>query len=154
MAGLRLDAMDEDDLQILSAYCQDAIAAPADLRFMAREGRFVAALNRFAWETVKTPSRWRFLRKTQAYERRRAILDFGRVRSAQSIGVGQGSTDTPLVLLAVRFAPKDPPGGTIELVFAGNAAIRLDVECVEARLTDEDAVWSTDRLPDHEKPVA
>jgi hypothetical protein len=153
MAGLRLDAMDEDDLQILSAYCQDAIALPRDCRFMEREGRFVAALNRFAWETVKTPSRWRFLRKVQQYERRRAILDFGRVRAARSTGVGTGS-DAPLVLLTLRFAAKEAPGGTIELVFAGNAAIRLDVECVEARLTDENAAWSTDRLPDHEKPDA
>lgn len=153
MAGLKLDAMDADDLQLLSAYCQDAITIARDCRFLGREGRFVVAINRFLWESAQTPSRWRFLKKPQ-YERRRAILDFGRVGAVRANGIAPGSGDV-LSLLAIRFTPgAEPPNGSIELVFAGDATIRLEVECVEARLTDGEAAWSTERRPDHDKPNA
>lgn len=150
MAGLKLDAVDGDDLAILSAYCQDALTNARDCRFLAREGRFVVAMSRFAWETAKPRPRFRFPSRP-VYERRRAILDFARVLAARQNGIASGG-GAVLALLAIRFDAGAAPAGTIELVFAGNATIRLDVECVEARLTDEQAAWSTDRRPDHDQP--
>ncbi|GGD96870.1 hypothetical protein GCM10011390_14540 [Aureimonas endophytica] len=152
MAGLlRLDALDADDLQILSAYCQDGLTRPADCRYLPREGRFVLAMNRFVWERADDRPVLRRLFAKRDYERRRAILDFARVSAVRQSGI---APEAVLSLLAIRFQPAEAPAGTIELVFAGDAAIRLDVECIEARLTDEAASWSTENRPDHERPEA
>ena len=52
-------------------------------------------------------------------------------------------------LLAIRFQPKgaDDPGGTIELVFAGGGALRLEVEYIEAELSDLSGEWAARRAP-------
>lgn len=152
MDKLRLDAVDADDLAILSAHCQDAVTTPADIAFEPGARRFVVAMNRFVWEQAGAPPRLKLFRRP-AYERRRAVLHFERVVSAERSGMG-GGRGTVLALLAIRFAPADAPSGAIELVFAGGAAIRLGVECIEARLTDLDAAWTTPARPDHEGPDA
>ena len=38
----------------------------------------------------------------------------------------------------------------IELVFAGDGAIRLDVECIEAQLADMPAAWEAQSVPKHD----
>lgn len=148
MTGLKLDALDPDDLQIISAYCQDAVTHGGECRFLGRSGHFVVPVSRFVWEKADRSLKRRLFGKRE-YERRRAILDFARVSHARQTGI---TADAVLSLLAIRFIPGDLPAGTIELVFAGDATIRLDVECVEARLTDEDAAWSTQNRPDHDRP--
>ena len=49
-----------------------------------------------------------------------------------------------LNLLAVGFAETDPPGGVVTLTFSGGAALRLEVECLEAELADLGPAWTTD----------
>ena len=155
MPGLRLDALDADDLQILSAYCQDALLKPRDARFLPREKRFVVEVSRFVWEAAADRPRWRVFARKRSFERRLAVLDFARVSAVRSHGIGSDETQV-LSLLAMQWAPDPaaPPGGTITLVLAGGGAISLAAECVEARLTDGDAAWSTERRPDHDQPVA
>ena len=46
-----------------------------------------------------------------------------------------------LSLLAIRFVAADAPAGMVELDFSGGATIRLDVECIEARLADLGGAW-------------
>ncbi|KQT87908.1 DUF2948 family protein [Aurantimonas sp. Leaf443] len=146
---LRLLAVDEDDLAILSAHCQDAVVKPAQCRFDARRGQFVLEMNRFVWETAAGVSKFRLFSKAQ-YERRLAALHFDRVTGVKRIGVS-GAPDEVLVLLAIRFTAGEAPSGAIELVFAGGAAIRLDVEVIEAQLSDLGGAWSTTARPDHER---
>ena len=43
----------------------------------------------------------------------------------------------------------DEPAGTIDLVFSGGAAIRLEVECIEARLADLGGAWEAGSRPEH-----
>ncbi len=66
-------------------------------------------------------------------ERRRLTgVHFERVLGVRTRGIAPGgNADTALKPLAVTFAPTEPPSGTVTLIFSGNAAIRLDVECVE-----------------------
>lgn len=151
MDSLRLDAVDADDLAILSAHCQDAVTRIDELKFYPREKRFVIAMNRFVWEKAEARSRFSLFRRRE-YERRRAGLQFTRVLGVQRIHVDPSAHEQVLSLLAIRFLPKEAPSGWIELVFAGGSAIRLDVECIEARLSDLGAAWSTTARPDHEKP--
>ncbi|WP_185984836.1 DUF2948 family protein [Aureimonas mangrovi] len=150
MSELRLLAIDEEDLAIVSAHCQDAVVRTAEISFLPAEGRFVLVMNRFAWEEAGKGRRFAFTRRRD-YERRRAVLHFDRVRAVRQTGVLIGDPDQVLALLALRFAEDEAPSGTVELVFAGGSAIRLDVECIEAQLTDLGAAWSTQNRPDHDR---
>jgi hypothetical protein len=143
MSGLKLVALDDDDLKIISAHVQDAVLKLGDVSYDAKGGHFVMAMNRFAWE-VKP--RW-FRRR---HERRRALLHFARVLAVKSAGLDLERKDDVLSLLAIRFEETAAPAGTIELDFAGGATIRLEVECIETRLGDLGPAWETATRPVHQ----
>src|SRR5688572_29869361 len=125
---LKLVALDDEDLAVVSAHVQDAVLKVRDLVYLPKEQRFVLAMNRFTWE--KEDGRRR------DHERRRAALTFDRVRAVQTSRISRSQPDTVLELLAVSFEPTDAPAGSVDLVFAGGGAVRLEVECIEARLAD------------------
>jgi len=148
MADLKLQALDEDDLAVVSAQCQDAIVRVGDLSFAARDQRFALVCNRFDWMAANgAPDR---TMRTKSYQRRRSGLRFERVASAQSTGFDASASDAVLVLLAITFVPSQAPAGTLHLQFAAGAEVRLDVECIEAELRDLGAAWETTLRPDHE----
>lgn len=142
MDALKLVALDREDLQIVSAHVQDAVMKVGDLHYTPREKRFVLAMNRYAWE-----DRGRLFRRKR--ERRNAVLHFDRVLAARTHGIDPTRPDEVLSLLAVTFAPGDAPAGVVELVFSGGGTIRLDVECIEARLSDLGAAWQASSTPIH-----
>ena len=148
MDRLRLLAVDAEDLAILSAHCQDAVIRVEDCRYFHHEEQFVMEMNRFVWEKVVSPKRFSLFHRPQ-YERRRAVLHFDRVTGAKRLGFDKMGAEDVLVLLAVRFEEANAPSGVIELVFAGGSAIRLDVEVVEAQLTDVGGAWSASARPNH-----
>jgi len=141
---LKLIALDAEDLAVVSAHLQDAVVRVGDMTFLPRERRFVALVNRFHWPAALTTS-------TPAYERRRAALRFERVSAVQVHGIDLTAKRQVLALLAAQFAPRDAedPAGVVTLVFAGGAAIRIEMECIEAVLEDLGAAWSTGRKPEH-----
>lgn len=143
---LKLTALDTEDLRILSAHTQDAALQVKNLVFTRREKRFALAMNRFVWE--KEAPRQLFRRKS--HERRRSVLHFDRVLSVRTAGIDRTKNEDVLSLLAVNFVKGEAPSGTIELIFAGDAVVQLEVECIEARLTDLGAAWQTLARPDHE----
>lgn len=143
MSELKLVALDEEDLKIISAHVQDAVLKVGDMTYDTRRQHFVMAMNRFAWE-VKP--RW-FRRR---HERRRSLVHFARVSSVRSTGIVLDRKDEVLSLLAIRFEATEAPAGTIELAFSGGSTIRLEVECIEGRLTDLGAAWETDVRPAHQ----
>lgn len=142
METLKLIALDAEDLEIVSAHVQDAAVKAADLDYRAGEKRFVMAMNRFAWEVAGG-----FFRRHN--ERRRSVLHFDRVLSARTTGFSRDEPDEVLSLLAIRFDEAESPAGVVELTFAGGAAIRIEVECIEARLADLGAAWEASSRPAH-----
>ena len=65
--------------------------------------------------------------------------------------VARDNPDAFLELLALTFEPsQEPPGGVVSLIFAGGAAISLEVECVEARSSDLGPRWRVAACPSHE----
>jgi hypothetical protein len=139
---LRLLALDEEDLAILSAYVQDAVLKVGEMNWMPRERRFVVAMNRFAWEQEGRSRR-------RDHQRRRAALHFARVESIRSAGFDREAREQVLELLAIRFDPTDAPSGDVLLEFAGGPTVSLRVECLEAQLTDLGPAWSTPLAPRH-----
>ena len=140
MELLKLIALDDEDLAVVSAHVQDATVKVADIIWLPQDRRLVIALNRFDWEAAQAGP---------AYQRRRTALRFERVNACKCRDVAPADRDEVLNLLAVEFIEEDPPGGVILLTFSGGAALRLNVECVEAELADLGPAWATAACPAH-----
>ena len=139
--GPILAAVDAEDLQVISARLQDAVARLGDLVYLPKKRRFAALFNRFKWESGK-PENLRV----------RAGLHFDGVLSVKSRNLKRGAPDSVVSLLAITFAPKgaDDPCGTVELVFAGGGAMMLEVECLDAGLADVSGEWAARGRPEHD----
>ena len=143
MDQLKLVALDEEDLKIVSAHVQDAVMKVGDLEFLPTLKRFVVPMNRFVWEGK---ARLFFRPRPQ---RRNSVLHFDRVLNAKTSGIARDRPAEILSLLAISFVPMDAPAGIVELIFSGGGAIMLDVECVEARLADLGGAWQASSRPHH-----
>jgi hypothetical protein len=142
MDGLKLMALDASDLTVISAQMQDAITKPDLIDYAPAARRFTIVANRFAWDAEKGGG-------SATHERRKTALSFARVTGVRTIGIRRGDDSQALSLLAIRFHPGEAPAGTIELIFADDAAIRLDVEVIEAQMADLGAAWETRFKPRH-----
>ncbi len=146
MQPLKLVALDQDDLVVISAQLQDAVLQVSDIVYQSKQRRFAAIVNRFDWAGATASEGAR----RPANERRRAAIRFEHVTAVKTLNIGQAAADAVLDLLAVKFEEQAAPGGIVTLVFAGGGAIRLYVDCIEAELRDLGGVWSALRRPDHE----
>lgn len=141
MDELKFVVLDGEDLAVVSAHLQDAVLKVSDVLYRPQEKRLVIALNRFDWEGAQADR--------PEFRRRRAALRFERVLSCKCRNVQQRGKDAVLNLLAVEFAPADAPSGVVTLTFSGDAALRLEVECLEAELADLGPAWTTASCPTH-----
>ncbi len=141
MTDLKLLALDSEDLDVISATTQDAIVRVPDMGFARGDRRFALLMNRYAWEQGGDGR--------NKGQRKRAALHFERVTAVKVAGIDTNAREGVLELLDIRFTPAEAPAGCIELRFAGGGAIRLDVECLEARLQDLGAAWSARARPEH-----
>jgi len=140
MEDLKLIALDPEDLKVLSCHLQDAVVRVGDMAFIKSEMRFAAIANRFDWEGAA---------KAGVNQRRRTGLRFERVKAARVQGFDLKQKDHALALLAVTFEAGDEPSGAVTLHFAGGAAVRLEVECIESELRDLGSAWITSSRPAH-----
>jgi len=140
---LTLAAQDAEDLEVISARLQDAVAQVKNLTWLPQTRRFAALFNRFEWEDA--------IRRRGTGSRVRAGIMFETVLSAKSHNIIYGNPEAVLSLLAIRFTPDGPedPGGVIELIFSGGGTIRLEVECIEATLSDVGESWAALGRPQH-----
>ena len=137
--ALKLAALDAEDLAVISAHLQDATVRVDEMAYLPKSRRFVLVSSRFDWaRAVEGIS-----------ERCRTGLHFERVFRARRSGFEQDG-ERVLNLLAIMFTPGEPPSGTITLAFAGGGAIRLDVECIEAALSDIGPRWPVEDKPGRE----
>ena len=142
MTDLKLIALDDEDLAVVSAHMQDSVFKVGDIDWSPRDAQFALAVNRFVWEGAE--------RKRRGFERRRAALVFKRVLAVRSLGIDRGKRDEVLSLLALRFEPKaEGPDGTVELSLSGTASIALDVECIEVQMADIGGAWEASSKPRH-----
>jgi hypothetical protein len=136
---LKLVVLDADDLATVSAHLQDAVARVGDMAYLPQEKRFAMLLNRFDWTTASQPEP----------KRKRAGFHFERVLAAKMRGIDLAKRDDVLNLLAVEFQEGEAPSGAVTLHFSGNGAIRLEVECLEAALSDLGPQWPAYQCPKH-----
>lgn len=139
MDKLKLVALDQEDLAVVSAHLQDAVIKFADIAWLAKEKRFALVCNRFDWEAAEGGQR----------RRRRTGLRFDRVSKVQH-RMPARDPDAVLNLLAVTFDEGEAPSGAVTLVFSGGGAIRLEVECLECEMRDLGPMWETPSTPRHD----
>jgi hypothetical protein len=142
--NITLAAEDAADIEIISARLQDAVARVKDLVYLPKTRRFAAVFNRFKWEDAE--------RFTGRNLRVRAGLHFDNVLSVKAHNLKRESPYAIVSLLAVQFTPKsaDECGGMVELLFSGGGAMKLEVECLDAGLTDLSGPWAAHGRPQHQ----
>jgi hypothetical protein len=135
---LRLLAQDAEDLAVISAAMQDAVAKVGDITYEAKARLLTIAFNRYCWETGGA-------------KRVRSALQLGGVMSVQARRIRRNARDAVLEVLAVSFdAAAEAPGGMVTISCAGGGDLRAAVECVDAVLADVSEPWPTPRAPAHD----
>jgi hypothetical protein len=136
--ALKLYGRSAEDMRIMSAYLQDAVAQIGDMAHLADEKRFVILFNRFCWERDGAPMRVR------------SALQLANVAAIRQKKLNLTRRDGVVALLAIDFEPAALPAGEIALQFAGGGEIRLAVEACEAILEDITAPWAASSRPQHD----
>jgi hypothetical protein len=137
---LRLLALDVEDLALISAQLQDAVVRIGDLAYLAKKKRFTLIASRFDWAA----------QPLGRLERCLAALHFETVRTVHYGGFARERPNGLLVLLALLFEPGPiAPEGRVRFIFAGGATILLDVDCIEAQLSDLGPRWRASSCPTH-----
>jgi hypothetical protein len=124
--ALKLIAFDAEDLAVISAHAQDSCVQHEEMVWLPAQKRFVLAASRYDWSAAAQGR----------HERVGAALRFDRVLKVEQIGLARRDPGETLNLLAIGFEETDPPSGLVTLAFFGGAAVRLEVECLEAELRD------------------
>jgi hypothetical protein len=138
--SLRLVVVDREDLEVVSCHMQDAIVRVGDMAFLPAARRFALVAARFDWcESAKSGK----------VERARTGLHFDCVRRVQRTGFDPGKPDTVLNVLSIGFEETDAPAGSVTMTFSGGAALRLDVECLDAQMRDMGERWEARAAPAH-----
>ena len=137
-SNLKLIAQDEEQLTIISSLTQDSIIKTNEMGYDNKTKRFALLMNRYRHEE-EDPSRIR------------CAIHFDYADTVKSIGIEKQSNDDILVLLAIRFESKVKPSGSIFLEFSNNKSITIDVESIEAYLTDMGDSWKLRNNHDHEE---
>jgi hypothetical protein len=135
--GLKLLALEAEDLEVLAAAVQDAVVRIGDIRYEPKARRLTILANRYRWEGA-------------GGERVRTALQVGSVLSVQGRRLRRHARDAVVELLTLSFEPGESPGGVLSLTFAGGGDLRVHVECVDAVLADVSAPWPTPRQPSHD----
>jgi hypothetical protein len=137
-AALRLLAEDADDLAVISAALQDAVAHIGDIKWERRGRRLTVEVNRFRWEAGE-----------HAHQRVRAAVQLGGVLGVKARNLRPDAKSGVVQLLAVTFEPGEPPGGVVTFAFADGADLAAEVECIDAVMADLSTPWRTPSTPEH-----
>lgn len=127
-APLNLGALDAEDLQVVSSLAQDAVFPITEMSYQRVQRRFGLLINRFRWEDAG--------QGRHAPERVQSVLAFDTVLNVATQGIDRADKDTILSLLSISFEAGADGAGEILLTLAGDGAIRLRVEAIEATLKD------------------
>lgn len=140
-APLNLYAGDAEDLTVIASVLQDSVVRQSELTYLASRHTFAGVFSRYRWEVDGADNGRR--------ERIRAGVRFRGVLGVQTCNLAREDADSVLELLTIQSQTGEEGAGTVTLVFAGGAAIRLATECIDCELTDVGAPWPVERRPVH-----
>ena len=140
--NLKLIARSIEDLKVVSAHLQDAIANIRDIAKLEKNKIFLMQLNRFMWEDVERG----VFRKNK---RIRTVLKFENVLKVHSKNINQTKKDKFLDFLTIETIQMPDNNYEMKLVFAGDSMIRIISEVIEVTLDDQGQAWDTKNIPKH-----
>ena len=126
---INIGALDDEDLSVLSALCQDSVIKIGDIAWRKSARTVALLLQRFRWEE-----------NTPEAERVQSMLVIDQALAMAAQGIDPQDKDGVLSLLSVEFETPDEdesdPSGDVLLKFSGDATLRIHVEALELRLRD------------------
>ena len=140
--NLKLIARSIEDLKVVSAHLQDAIANIRDIAKLEKNKIFLMQLNRFMWEDVGRG----VFRKNK---RIRTVLKFENVLKVHSKNINQTKKDKFLDFLTIETIQMPDNNYEMKLVFAGDSIIKVISEVIEVTLDDQGDSWDTKNMPKH-----
>ena len=140
--NLKLLAKTEEDLKVVSAYLQDAIANVSDVANLKKNKIFLMQLNRFMWEDVEKG----VFRKNK---RIRTILKFENVIKVHSKNINQSKGNKFLDFLTIETNQMIDNNYEMKIVFAGDSILKIIAEVIEVTLDDQGEAWDTKNIPKH-----
>ena len=137
---LRLSARDAEDLQVIAAILQDAIAPHCDMLYRPAEKSFVMVVHRFCWDDVEEAE----AETPPCFERVHCALEIEGVEGVQQHGFDHAKDCGMLDLLTIMLEK-----GSLHIIFAGGAQLRLKLGNWRLRIEDFGEPWPTVRQPHH-----
>ena len=133
MSSLKLTVHDEDDLMVLSSLLQDATVLIGDMGYDEDKNQFLMVAARY-------------IRDDDGSARRHLIgVNFDQVTGLKRKGFSPKDRDDVLNLLAIQAQDAH-----IEVVFAGEAMLRLETPVIRVYAADLGEGWSTQFQPRHQ----
>ena len=140
--NLKLLALNDDDLKVLSAHLQDSVILVKDMIFLKKSRTFLMMVNRFMWEDIERG----IFRENK---RIRCAVKFENVLEVKSRNISQKKKDKILELLSIDSEVKNNKKELL-ITFAGNNEIVLIVEEINILLDDVGLPWKVKHVPKHQ----
>ena len=140
--NLKLLALNDDDLKVLSAHLQDSVVLVKDMIFLKKNRTFLMMVNRFMWEDIE-------LGIFRENKRIRCAVKFENVLEVKSRNISQKKKDKILELLSIDSEVKNNKKELL-ITFAGNNEIILIVEEINILLDDVGLPWKVKHVPKHQ----
>ena len=140
--NLKLLALNDDDLKVLSAHLQDSVVLVKDIIFLKKSRTFLMMVNRFMWEDIE-------LGVFRENKRIRCAVKFENVLEVKSRNISQKKKDKILELLSIDSEVKNNKKELL-ITFAGNNEIILIVEEINILLDDVGLPWKVKHIPKHQ----
>ncbi len=137
-SSLRLRAADADDFRVLAACLQDALVPVGEMTFDGVGREFVLVANRYCWEDAPQDA------AGAAGMRVHCAVHFTGVDTVRRRAVDTAARGRILDLLTIDVRPD-----AVELLFAGDAAIRLEGPAIGCRMCDLGEPWPAAAQPRH-----
>lgn len=128
---MKLKALSEEDLPMLSSVLQDALCPVMDMTFLAERGEFVLLVNRFVWEREDQDLRCHALVRVPGVER------------VRTQGFHRRQSTRILELLTI-----DWDGEALRLILA-EGVLELTVSRLAVSVEDTDEPWPATGRPRH-----
>ena len=122
---IRIEALDDEDLKVVSALCQDSVVIGKDILWQTKKSRLSLLLNRFRWEEESIEP-----------ERVQSLLVIDRVDKVSSRAFSINDKNKIYSLMSLQFDKKDEIGGILNIIFSRDSMIAASIECLEIKLQD------------------
>ncbi len=141
--NLKLLATSDEDLRVIAAHLQDAIVSVQDIASLKKNRIFLIQLNRFMWEDVEKG----VFRKNK---RIRTVLKFDNVINIVSKNINIKDNKNFLEFLTIENTLMSDKSHEINLIFSGNAIIKINAEVIDVTLDDQGSPWESKTKPKHD----